>query len=770
MKASVVLPLLLVATVCLGAEPPSTAPAKTPGSAEGLAVASLVYSARSLGHLRDPSAVAQTGRIRVLLQYAERLWPDSVQTNRQLMDLYEGLGDPSRAARAARQYLLARPNDYAVGLRWIRLSQAGLDRAEQRIELLQAVAADERFAKEIRAAAAAELSGVYLAQSDKGKAQQACRQALGLDPYHVGALEAMAGFGGQAGAVELLRNALTLLRANPRSMQSAWTVARLLQQGGLYSESLDYYGHAYGISRARRPARKVMEPFLTDYFNAMLDAGLTAEACEQFEPLVKRYGWSLALRALMVEACRALKKDDAAKEHTDAMEEIYKPLSAPGARRSGEQAAELAWFYLAFKSQPKVALQWAQEAAGSAGNDPFVQRVLGAAELAAGKAEDGLARLMPLAAKDPHAALRLARYYLSTKEDDKARQILKKYDGKLRGGMGWRELAALAADNKMPLPPAPDVEALRGVLKQEPAHVLEMGLAPERFVTVNLTALRGELAVGEPVEITVELENTSTQPVPLGRWGLFDPVVFLSVSVNGQGKAELPNLVSVPLPAPKYLAPGEKVSQTARVDVGAAEQLLADRPLADLKLTVTAMVDPLQAGQEMFSSVPDLKVAPVTIRRKPLFDAAGGQLAARYALGYIVRDLRQGDPPTRLRAARQTAALLAHVRRVEMGNAQAVFPEVLTKPVLLSMTRAFLQADSPLVRAEMLAALHQVPLDRRIISLMGGRVEDDSPLVRLRLIELLAGQRTPGHEGLLDLYAKDSDELVREMALVLRKK
>ena len=86
------------------------------------------------------------------------------------------------------------------------------------------------------------------------------------------------------------------------------------------------------------------------------------------------------------------------------------------------------------------------------------------------------------------------------------------------------------------------------------------------------------------------------------------------------------------------------------------------------------------------------------------------------------------------------------------------------------MTRAFLESPSPVVRSEMLAALHHVDLNAQIISLMGPRIQDTDSMVRMRLIELLAVKRTRGHRTLLDLFAVDSDELVREMAKALRKK
>ncbi|MCK4625337.1 MAG: HEAT repeat domain-containing protein, partial [Phycisphaerae bacterium] len=268
----------------------------------------------------------------------------------------------------------------------------------------------------------------------------------------------------------------------------------------------------------------------------------------------------------------------------------------------------------------------------------------------------------------------------------------------------------------------------------------------------------------------VTIRNISKHPVGLGIGGLFNPSIFLSVSAEGPARATLPNLTLITLPSPKYLEAGKEVSQTIRVDVGELDDLLASWPMAEVKLSISALLDPLQDGEKLFSSVPGIKIAPVTIRRAALFDVSGLEKSARFALGYIVRDLQQGSPAQQMRAVRQTASLLGYVCRSETGKAKPILPKVITRPILLSMTRAFLESPSPVVRSEMLAALHHVDLNAQIISLMGPRIQDTDSMVRMRLIELLAVKRTRGHRTLLDLFAVDSDELVREMAKALRKK
>ncbi|MHC4718131.1 MAG: tetratricopeptide repeat protein, partial [Planctomycetota bacterium] len=642
----------MLVLLCIGAVA-SGAGESTPGAPQtrALAAAGLVHTARSVGHTEASASRAGMARVGVLLRYAERLDPDDVPANRQLLGYYRQLGrikkdlvDVPHAVEVGRRYLGARPDDFAAGLQWIGWSLVGLDQAEQRIELLDGVVGDARLAKAIRSVAAAEACGIYLRQSDMDKAKGAFALARELDPYGP-RVAALAGqFDKDLPEVELLGRALEFVRGNPGEMRAAWPVGRLLQAAGLYAEALPYYQHAYDLAAAKPSTPRALQLFLVDYLNTLLDAGKAADAVEVFEPLMGKFGQALALRGLMVEAYRALKDKAKADTHVKAMAQLYKPLMAPDMIRSAGQAAEIGWYYVAYDRRPPEALKWAREAHAKTPHDPYVQRVLGAAELAAGHIDPGVNRLKLLTGKDAHAASALARHYVDTGAIASATKVLTEAAREgVRTGTGWRSAAEVARSKGIAIPPAGDAEPMRRLLKAQPAGVLKMVAHTEQFIRVSVKAVRPQVAPGEPIEVTVELANLSDGPVPLGQWGLLKPIVFLSVDVAGAARKRFDNLCSAILPAPRYLQAGKSVGLTVRLDIGRLEQFLASRPLETFDLTVRSLIDPLQVGTRWQSSVPALKTPAVTIRRAPLFDRAGGEAAARTALGLIVRDLRRGD-------------------------------------------------------------------------------------------------------------------------------
>ncbi|GAH83560.1 unnamed protein product, partial [marine sediment metagenome] len=243
---------------------------------------------------------------------------------------------------------------------------------------------------------------------------------------------------------------------------------------------------------------------LLDYVNAMLDAGRAAEAVAFFEPLIRDYGYNLGLRALMVEALRMLKRDDEASLQVAFMARVYEPLAEAAAKRTAQQVAELGWFALTYSSQPQAALEWAKAAALSAGDDPFVQRVMGAAELATGSVEAGARRLAALAERDVFAAAILARHYYAREKPRAGRRAVLRAAANVRTGPAWRQLAAIASQHKVLLPPVAHAETMIRAAKAIPQHFFVLGRSPERFVTVKLSASRKQFAPGEPLAVSVE--------------------------------------------------------------------------------------------------------------------------------------------------------------------------------------------------------------------------------------------------------------------------
>ncbi len=763
--------VVLLGACAAGTSAQATRPAPTtaPEESDVLAAESLVRSAVSVAN--SPDARARAGRLVALSEFANLLRPGDAQTTRLLAGIYETQGRIDRAIEAVETCLRAAPQDQGVGLEWLRLNTSNRQTADARVEFLQGVVAREDLPPALRASAASAWAGICVGQGETDQADRLYRQALRLDPLNPPALAGQLGLKTDASDADRALVQLRTLASMPRDIDTAVKLARLLDSMGLYDEAIALLDACEKL--AAQHGEQPPHSLVVEQFSALLDAGQAARAIERFPPQLKRFGISVDLQSLMIEAYRATGQDAKADEIVQQMEVYYSGKEA-ATSASESFTRELAWFYLVTRRQPLNALKYAELAARFDAADPFTQRVLGIAELL-NERPGGEDRLKKLMDTDLYAAAFLARHYFSQGDRAAGTKAVQAGAKIGRGGPAFRMLSELAAKNGVEISPVPGSAEMKAAFAKESPKILEMALAPEKFLAVTLAPARESFAPGEPIYVDARLANIGDVDVPLGVWGLLSPTISLEVRLAQDAKAAFVNLPLATWPAPRYLKPGQSVSTRIQLDVGRLERYLADHPLQDVSLIVTGMIDPIQRNTKFFSSVPTVAASPATVVRASLvepFDASrdgAAQAAWNRALGIVVYYLRKGTLPQRMMAARQVGSLLAMARGQERGQIEvpSPFAKLVDKPVLLAMLKAALADRSPCVRAEALTALQGVSLDAGLLNLVAPAVDDRSSLVRFRAAELLGATGSDDHKSVLDYLANDSNEMVRLMAKAL---
>ena len=777
-KATAALLLAIWAAGALGQDGPGApgraSGASGPSAADRLAAESLRNSALGLVH-SPAGTIGRAGRLVAMVRFADRLEPGHPQTHWMLANIYESQGRLKLAAESVAHSRADRRSDHALAVRWLRLQAEALKpNADDGVEFFRSVVARKDLPASARAEAAFHLARLYEVLGSK-EALKTYEFALSLDAHHPGALNGrleLLKVAGKDTPLERIRTMLGLLGGNPRAGAAAWKAAVQLDRLGLYEQALELFDHCAAAAGTDRSPEALSDAFIVNHLNALLDAGRARQAVETYEPMRERFADSVDFRTLLLEAYRALDEKTKATVIVKAMEIKYKPREGAAAM-SASLATELAWFYLLTVRRPKSALVHARQAALLKPDNPIVQRILGAAELLSGQEKlvaAGEKRLRKLHQKDLHAAAFLAEHYYARRDAVSGKSAVLAGAAIGRSGPAYRRLLRVARAHEVAIPAAAGGVEARALLKAFDKRYFQMARSPAGFLAASVSPVAKQVAPGEPVEVDVTLANRGELDLPLGDWGLCSPVVALKVTVSGGGTfADLPLATC---PAPRYLPAGETVRLRVRLDVGRLAAFLAARPLEQITLTVTGVLDPVQRGEKVDSALPGVRVAAAEIVRTGLLGAFDRTNPDRWrrtyqrTLGLIVRDMKRGAIHERMRAARRVAALLALARRVETGQAKAPKPldGVFGKPVLLSMLRAVLRDPSEVVRAEMLAALGHVRLDKATLSLLGPAVQDRSALVRFRLVNLLGASEMPGQEPLLDHLAGDPHDMVRLMA------
>ena len=227
--------LFMAAAASCGAVNQRATTSPTDLLARQLAAQSLSHQARSLWYQPADVSPSRISRTLVLLEFARKLSPRDPVINRQLVDLYESLGRLTDASTAAAIYLDSYPDDYAMVLRWMRLTLAGLNTADERIGFLKKVVENNSLNRSARAAAAVELARIYQSQARSSEqVQQVCQKALTLDPYQPVALRKMLELDRKQDAISLFNMNLKEFRGNPRNLYTAVSIAHALRAAGVY--------------------------------------------------------------------------------------------------------------------------------------------------------------------------------------------------------------------------------------------------------------------------------------------------------------------------------------------------------------------------------------------------------------------------------------------------------------------------------------------------------------------------------------------------------
>ena len=753
-----------------------TADAPTTGraaeSADALAVGSLVHSAKSL--IAAPADVSsRAGRLVALCRFADKLKPADPRIHWLLVGIYEIQGRHDDTARLWRGWVAKNADDHSGAIRWLEAELTIRQSARARTDFIKTILGDAARPAPLRAEAKTRYGRILLGQGSKDRAREEFLGAIILDPHHRPALSEWLALQDKLAPADRADVMLRILKGNPLAADVAWELARMLDSLALHDQAIMFFDYAWLVAR-RQGSRQASYALAVQYFNAMLNAGRYDEAMRTFANTVDRFKQSTDLQTLMIEAHRRRKQTAQADRLVDAVQADYKKLqkTSPSAQLHGT----LAWFYLVTLPKPGLALVYARKAHKAAPEDATIQRILAAVQLIQGDAAQktkGEKQLLALQDSDIYAAAVLAEHYYAKGNREAGKRAILAGLALSRSGPAARKLLAIARSYRVVVAPAEGSERLAGVMRAAGREYLEMGRSPEKFLAVTIQAVHETLQAGQPIIVAATLSNISKADVSVGRGALLNPVISLRVTASSSGEElTFEGLSLGAWRARRYLKGGKSLTCKVRLDVGGLERFVSTRSLEELSLKVTGIVDPIVQDKKVRSSLPGIDVKPITITRASILGKFDRSKASEWPKAWqrMVAQLRSGvgSPSVgrRMLAARQVASLLGSLQSVEsdkvkLVGAPAGFGK---KQELFELVARLLRDSSATVRAEMLAALGQVKLEKNIVSLVDTLAADASPLVRFRLVERLGALRPTLVEKLVD----DPNEMVRMMALAFK--
>jgi tetratricopeptide (TPR) repeat protein len=752
------------------------------------ALAAKSFRLSAAGVMQLPDAKAPGGRAAMLAMASEELDPTNIEVHRMLADFMEIAGFREKAAYQAMLCLRADPNNHSAGLRWLDRSLVLMQGAQARNDFLEDVAQRGDLPKPLRAEAYARQGALLARQGLQRAAVAAFNSALELDGLNPLALTEQARLGGQIEPTNLVPLNVKMLRGNPMSAQAAWSLGSTLGREGVYAEAMRFFDYAWLVSRRKTAGGNVPTEYTLTYAGSMLDANAPQKVIETFGDQLQEHQpvfmvkdlhepWDLRVQA--IEAYRMAGMDANATALQKTVAQDYE-TRAEKAESSIQLARQLAMFYAITADDWSTASRYIKISERINADSADVQAFAGMMRIKNGQIPAGEKMLRESATGSVWGCAFLADHlYREAKLAEAARMVRRAADLSRRG-WAFRHLKDVVARHDTTIPDNPLADQLAGEVKDLIDTWLPAWTHPEKLLTVKVRPLRKAVYPTEDIEVEITLTNTGKLAVPMGNWGLLSPAFAMRVTVPGQDPngEVFDRLPLVVLPAPRYLQPGQSVTQRTSINVGPLRHELMSRPMDTIELTIDAILDPVVVEKDketrLYSPLPTVPVETIQVTRRPLAELypkakrSTAKDSFLYLIAYVVKDMRTGSVARRMRSARLAGSLMAYAQRVDAGKARA--PEGVRKAWLsgyaMSMMRELLdrrKQPSFAVRAELLAGLRYVDLNDTTKKLLRGAFDDPSPYVRLRLVELIGSDDQVSFRRNIRKFAEDDSALVQTL-------
>ncbi|MBN2448711.1 MAG: hypothetical protein JXO22_18435, partial [Phycisphaerae bacterium] len=662
------------------------------------------YGLRQRGTPAEPDVL----HVETLLRAALRLDADNTDACRALYEIAMLRGDTERAAELLDRMFTIQPDHAGIAARWLELKIAAEQTTEARERALLSVIGDDSRSGYAKALACVGLAKTAHERVETEQVRTWLDRANQLFPDCPEA--ARAAFDlleTDAPLIKRLAVALDLLRLNPLDVEAAWEVAVVLDRGGLSDEAARFYEHAIAVHRAGNPRERIPAAHLLDLARNRIARGQWEEAGETTRQAIREDPNRLEAAFLLHYILETRGLDLAAREISDALTQRFSFIRDPE-QWPLDEVLWAAWLHCRIEPQPQRALLLAESASRRAPGNVIVRRVLGWAQAMNFQTDAARATLTPLADTDPYAAYQLALMdreagdeaaakrrlepFLKTLPIGPARSLLYSFDAPVPTSMpapasqpaeeavseeparattqpadessvstdvptSQPASAAVQPVIPPPPPPPPEQDGLRQQLTDFRGGALKYWREPGKCLEAAIKVDKPTMSVGEPWWTTFTLTNRSPYPITLGPQWMVNPVILVSFHIEGDRQRDYEALMSVTLDGVRLLRPGESASLRRTLDVGPVGSIARQTPQQLQRITVTAMLDPVQSSDGQWrTGIVGQNVVPVHFNRRPVSTGPD-------AMRLLFDALKSGQPEDRFRAVDTMAALLGEQQR-----------------------------------------------------------------------------------------------------------
>ena len=536
-----------------------------------------------------------------LIEGAARMNPDEPRFFRLLAIIRERAGDIDGAIDAWKKYLKLARNDEVAQITILDLYLSQMQAKDVKLGYLKSILDKPAFSPRVKAHVAIRAVPL-LDQRSRAEALAMLAQARGYYPLPEVTILEWQMLPADATPPQRMTALLNILRANPVQADAIVKVADMLAGAGLSDESLNWYAILLDVDRAQgnAPAFETLINYLTERYRA----GEMTYAAEQLDKHLQAFPDDTACWFLRLTIAR---NDESAQMLKQAQQAFLKrvnticaaletgllpaalqpattrpagapapqpatgpavapadpqlaPLLAQALDRVGkldpqfkvlliESLGDLAWFELYFDHNASAAGPSLDALKKLLPPDNILlRRLIGWSALVSDPADEVAARAIFTAQQDsdPLSALGLLRLEDKNNHNIEAAAIGGKIASRPKTGVQGAVLWEAIKGRGFKAVESPDAVAIKAEINKFPKDWLQVVHNPARFYSIRAEPVSVGHRLGEPMLVTVTLENNCKIDVTVGDFGLIHPRVVFDAKIRGTNEKAFPTPISSP--------------------------------------------------------------------------------------------------------------------------------------------------------------------------------------------------------------------------------
>ena len=562
----------------------------------------------------DPASAAKQAT--VLLQFAAKLDPSDLHTQRLIAQTAGAAGETDVQKDALRRVIAGERGDLVSQVRYIDLLASAAQSLDDRAKVFRGALDQAALDPQIRSEMAVRLAAIAEKRQDLAEAKQFFTTALQLNDVNMAALRGMvrvaAGEGNlPANQVAHLKALAALLVANPLQPDAWKQAGRLCALAGLHDRAAEFFRTAaaqeqidgtwpeFELAQALAVEEALAGQFKEAQAEAQAVAGVPGAP---LEPLLVAQ-LVMEETAVASQPMAAATQSDSAKNASEIRSRLAAMVSAAkGDDRAAAlaDAAGIAWTVLGGNA-PEAAAWTDEYATLVAADDPTLARLRGWQLYRQGKLENAAAALEKIAATDPLAQVGLARIYIEQKNTAKAADLLQDVWGTHPSALLALQVVRTARMAGIKLTEGNWTQQMRTAAGALTPAVMTMhgNMADSVLMTANYK--KNAVAYGDPVTLSVRMNNTTERVLPVGDNGVMKTSVGLA-AVGPGADAALGLYAVEDLQRVYRILPHQYVDATMRVDQAELADVLVNSPSKPQRVTVWAVSAPRVISGMAFSN------------------------------------------------------------------------------------------------------------------------------------------------------------------------